>query len=228
MAVTLRIGGTALERAATAAPDVTVTVEQQGRTVDGRLDLTTWAAGGDVEAFEAGLDVDETVDRWLVVGARETETLYRIRLTPDASEALDYDAWTDGRLVLRAARRRHDGWLVAGFVTDRSVLPQLAAGCSAHDVAFDLVRTAETDGLTGPELALTETQRETLLTAFDRGLYSVPRGATIEELAEPLDVSHQAVSERLRRGVHSLIQTTICDERDDGAAGLPADGVKRY
>ena len=45
--------------------------------------------------------------------------------------------------------------------------------------------------------------------AVDMGYFSVPREAATEDLAERLDVSHQAVSERLRRGTKALVTATI-------------------
>ncbi|WP_254525792.1 helix-turn-helix domain-containing protein [Natrinema caseinilyticum] len=56
---------------------------------------------------------------------------------------------------------------------------------------------------------LTSTQRETLVTAEQRGYYGEPRAVTMEELAGELDVSLPAVSGRLRRGTSQLIRNTL-------------------
>ncbi|PSP50724.1 hypothetical protein BRC67_09015 [Halobacteriales archaeon QH_3_68_24] len=56
---------------------------------------------------------------------------------------------------------------------------------------------------------LTDTQFATLETALESGYYRVPREQTIEELATELDVSHQALSERLRRGHRTLVETVL-------------------
>jgi predicted DNA binding protein len=37
----------------------------------------------------------------------------------------------------------------------------------------------------------------------------VPRSVTLQELAEEFDVSHQAISERLRRATNALVQDTL-------------------
>ncbi|EFW93068.1 DNA binding domain-containing protein [Haladaptatus paucihalophilus DX253] len=52
----------------------------------------------------------------------------------------------------------------------------------------------------------TEQQHETLRSAMDRGYYEIPRRMTTTDLAEELGVSHQAVSERLRRGHRCLVE----------------------
>jgi predicted DNA binding protein len=56
---------------------------------------------------------------------------------------------------------------------------------------------------------LTPRQRETLLAAHEGGYFDVPRQVTLVDLASELDVSDQAVSERLRRGQSKLIRTHL-------------------
>lgn len=56
---------------------------------------------------------------------------------------------------------------------------------------------------------LSPTQLRTLRLALDRGYFDVPRRATLDGLAEELDVSSQAVSQRLRRGTRSLLSTRL-------------------
>ncbi|WP_254662883.1 helix-turn-helix domain-containing protein [Haladaptatus sp. W1] len=48
-------------------------------------------------------------------------------------------------------------------------------------------------------------QLEVLQLAAKHGYYDVPRGITLRELADRIDVSHQAVSERIRRAHGHLI-----------------------
>jgi len=42
-----------------------------------------------------------------------------------------------------------------------------------------------------------------------RGLYTVPREVELVDIAADLGISHQALSERLRRGIDALIQDTL-------------------
>ena len=205
---------TSIERAA----DVDVTLEQQ-TTIDSALDLTIWAGGDDLDSFEDGLDADETVSRWVAVGGTDSRKLYRTRLTEAASSSINYHHWTDGKAVFLSAEREVGGWTVEAYFPERSVLQQFAAGCEANGVQFDLLEVSDSDGLQDTQqFGLSDVQAETLLTALERGYYSVPRQANLEELAAPLDVSHQAVSERLRRGVGSLIEHTVTEQLEDGTA----------
>lgn len=63
---------------------------------------------------------------------------------------------------------------------------------------------------------LTHTQRKTLMEAVTAGYYSLPRQISTQELAETFDISDQAVTERLRRGVEMLVlNTLLIDEIDE-------------
>lgn len=216
----VELGSSALETSFEWGADVTVSLKQQTMTSDDALDLTVWAAGDDLRGFEEGLTADETVARWESVGGTDTRSLYRIRLTVQASSSFHYHDWTDGRAVFVAAERDSDGWTVDGYYPERSVLKQFAAGCEANDVQFELLEVSDSDRLRNTrQFGLSDVQVETMLTALDRGYYSVPRQVNLEELADPLNVSHQAVSERLRRGVGSLIRNTVATQWQDGADG---------
>lgn len=56
---------------------------------------------------------------------------------------------------------------------------------------------------------LTTAQREALRVAADRGSFKMPREASLKELAEQLGVSEQVVSQRLRRGLDSLVAGSL-------------------
>lgn len=52
---------------------------------------------------------------------------------------------------------------------------------------------------------LTDPQRETLRTALETGYFSIPRQISLKELADRHGVSDAATSQRLRRGIESLL-----------------------
>lgn len=68
----------------------------------------------------------------------------------------------------------------------------------------------------GLEFSLTDVQRETLLAAHETGYFEVPREATLGDLAEQLGVTDTAASQRLRRGMATLVAATLASsERPD-------------
>nr|WP_256487766.1 MULTISPECIES: helix-turn-helix domain-containing protein [unclassified Haladaptatus] len=56
---------------------------------------------------------------------------------------------------------------------------------------------------------MTDEQREALATAFASGYFRVPRETSLSELAETLDISPQAASGRLRRGLERMLGATL-------------------
>ncbi len=55
---------------------------------------------------------------------------------------------------------------------------------------------------------LTDAHRETLEVALTEGYFNVPRRINLVELAESMDISDSAVSQRLRRGVATVLDDT--------------------
>ena len=60
---------------------------------------------------------------------------------------------------------------------------------------------------------LTAKQEMMLEVAHEHGYWAVPRGASLEDLANEMDLSAQAVSERLRRATKVLMDQRFA-ERD--------------
>lgn len=67
-----------------------------------------------------------------------------------------------------------------------------------------------------PEFGLTASQWKTLALAVERGYYDIPRRCTTAELADELDISAQAVTERLRRGITNLTRHTLLERSPPG------------
>lgn len=56
---------------------------------------------------------------------------------------------------------------------------------------------------------VTGEQREAVLTALELGYYEVPRHANLADVAAELGISHQALSERLRRAHGGLVSAFV-------------------
>lgn len=64
----------------------------------------------------------------------------------------------------------------------------------------------------GPWFGLTKVQRDTLVRAVEGGYYDIPRRISTQELADEFGVSDQAVTERLRRAIIQLVESTLAVE----------------
>lgn len=69
------------------------------------------------------------------------------------------------------------------------------------------VRHVYRNGGYNPLDELTPVQRETVEAALELGYFEIPRGVSMEELAAELDITPNAVSERLRRAERKLLSS---------------------
>lgn len=99
--------------------------------------------------------------------------------------------------------------------------------CVDRGISIELVQLHETASPgTGREFGLTTPQRELIAAAYRAGYFDVPRRTTLVELGERLEVSDSAVSQRLRRGLAALIESTIA--ADQSSAGDEASTTLEY
>jgi predicted DNA binding protein len=78
-----------------------------------------------------------------------------------------------------------------------------------HGLSFDIRSINGMEKNRSGRFGLTEEQYEAITAALDRGYYEIPRDATAEELASEMDISRQAVAERLRRGHKVLAEDAL-------------------
>lgn len=208
----LRSPDLALMTALGAAPDVTVELERQLATEFDAPLFVVWATGGSFEAFETGLERDETVRAYALAEESADRKLYRARLD-DENCCSVYPVFQRLGASPLAATGSADGWHRRGRFPDRDSVVEMRRACADRDVEFRLHRLY-TPGESGleDEFGLTPEQRGALVTAERVGYFEVPREVALEELGERLGISGQSASERLRRGVSKLVTNTLLSD----------------
>jgi len=196
-------------------PDIRIEIK---RVVAGANEVTPyfWAAEGDLDAFERALRDDETVRDILTLeeqpgddsGADRDERFYRVTWTLDERNILD--ALEDAKATVLEAVSSDDEWEIKLLFPDREALSAFHDYCVSNDIQFQLDRVyrAENPQEEG-EYDVTADQQEALIAAFDAGYFDVPRGTTLTDLADSLDISQNALSARLRRGQRNLLANTL-------------------
>lgn len=173
-----------------------------------------WVKGAErsalIDTFKHQTDAAEVV----VVDELDTQSLVKVSLPPDKDTMFHLLVET-GADVLEATIDERSWTLQLAFGNHEEFV-EFYRWCVDHeiDIEVDGVRDPTGSGTPGFEFALTSTQRETLLTAFRRGYFDVPRGVNLIGLAEEFDISDTAVSQRLRRGVATLIAATIVESEE--------------
>lgn len=194
-----------------AAPDVELDVERS--IIDGPdyALLFAWGSSGDLDAFESALPDEPSVDSFEVIDDLDDERLYLFRI--DRSEIVGIHRF-DRRLgVSRLAMSGHVGGVdIRLRLPDRARLSEYLDLLCDAGISVSLRSVYEGTRVKEPQYGLSEKQRTTLSTAVGAGYFSVPREASLTTLAGRLDISEQATSERLRRGIDNLVRNTVRSE----------------
>jgi predicted DNA binding protein len=146
--------------------------------------------------------------------------LYRVVLSEEASRRVIHPVVIEHDIPLMSLPMTAETVrILARFPTHES-LAAFRSVCRERDIPFELKQfyeeeSAVNDGGVGSRYGVTDAQHEALLHALEAGYFSVPREATLETVAEALDVSPSALSTRLRRGQQNLLGNTLGLEADE-------------
>ncbi len=201
----LRIPATdlALETAFRQHPPLECELEQV--VAAGHIGL--WLAGVDHDDLETALDDDPTVEQYEHTTTAENRWLYTVEFADEVGETLEIPISEGGTILAASATNRT--WTVRIRFPTRDSVSQAYDGLEAAGVTVDLTRLHDLTEETAPELGLTAEQYETLVAAIKHGYFEIPRKTSMQDLAKELDVSHQALSERLRRAYRTLVTTEL-------------------
>ncbi len=175
-----------------------------------------WARADSFDALDDALREDSSVDGFDVLDDLGEERLYRMNWVGQIRVIVHVLLEEDATVL--DAHGEDDHWRFRILFPDRDALSATYDFAREAGLSFDVRNIYELDQTRHGFFGLTEEQHETLLMALDAGYYEVPRKATADDLADGLDISHQAVSERLRRGHGSLVKNALAigtDEPDE-------------
>lgn len=214
----------ALETTLATLSDVDVEIERVVANSPDQITPYVWVRTDDFAAFETEVEDDPTVDGMTLFSQTDDERAYQMTWT--GSIDLAVELLTEQQGTITHAEGSAEGWHLRVVFPDRAVLSQ------AYDAIQEAGFQADVQAIYGAEdthhirHGLTDKQRDTLVTAVKTGYFCVPRGTTMQELADQQELSHQALSERLRRATGQLVESTLLaesDETEDGENGDEAE-----
>lgn len=181
---------------------------------EGEPALYLWATGDGFESFEAAATDDPTVERVEMVEETGGRRFYRVVV--DQSETTD-----SATIEQRVGASRLSAYTTPEGIHFRMRFPDWEALQRYIDIARDRDLDVSLQAVYGanddhsPEqYGLSAKQLEILRESLEADYFDVPRGTDLTTLAADLGISEQAASERLRRGLASLLEATI-GEKDD-------------
>jgi predicted DNA binding protein len=166
-----------------------------------------WASGGDFERFREGMADDPTVADVNAIEEAEGAVLYQVEWTDDVVDLIT--EITDQHGSILEATARAETWRLQLRFSAEEKVPAFREHFAENGRTFRVNRVFAPAAPRQREYDLTAEQRETLVTAFEAGYFDVPRELTIDQLADALDVSSNAVSQRLRRASANLVEHTL-------------------
>ncbi len=174
-----------------------------------------WLEGADRARLMEELHDEDAIQHLAIIDEHPDRTLLRFEWASKTSPLFELLEKTDSTIA--SFRSTDDGWLIQLRFSGDEDLLAFCEAVNGQGIELEFVRTYdERHPIEGSAYGLTNTQAETLSVAYEAGYFEVPRGITLAELADDLGVSEQAVSERLRRGLSALLDSTGVDDADDG------------
>ncbi|WP_254764301.1 helix-turn-helix domain-containing protein [Natrinema marinum] len=195
---------------------------QVGGLIGGASPLV-WTGGPDRETVRNALEADPSVD---LIGSVADDSggspaedgpavgpgdrwLFRLEFGDGVKLFEEIVTEHDGAIL---TARGHDGrWKLKLLFHDRESVSTCHELFEQYEYRANVTRISGVDDLATARTPLTETQYETIYKAHELGYFDVPRGVTLKELASELGISHQALSERLRRSHAALVSAELSD-----------------
>lgn len=217
-------GDDPLSDALSSASNVSVVLDSVVPFDDGILPYV-WVEGN-CDTFEGALAAREevtAVDQKLDTGDR---ALYRLEWSREHHDVLRSIART-GCTVL-AATGNGNGWRYRVRFPSRDGVTRYIERCDELEFDVEVLRIASLTDETVPGrlFELTEKQQEAVELAARRGYFDSPRRTSLSELASQLEISKQALSQRIRRAIHKIVTNGLLSYGRGHSNGDQTDTVR--
>jgi hypothetical protein len=174
------------------------------------------------DAFEESVSKHPSVQGLQVVSNHDEETVFALDWM--VSRDIFFQGISEAGAQLISASGSAESWRFELRFPTHDALSEFKEYCDNAHITLEVGRIYNpTRPGTGPWYGLTETQRETLITAVESGYYSIPRTMSTKELAAMYDISDQAATERLRRAIKALVENTLITSMEEEKQYEPAE-----
>lgn len=194
-----------LGRVLEAYPDVEIELERLVPLSEAIIPLF-WVSADKANAVEETLRDDPLTEQVRQLTRTDSRVLYEIKWSPDINGLVQALFETDAQIL--EAEGTANVWDFRLQFRTRNALATFREHCDEADIPLTLRR------LYNPSLPeeggqLSAPQYEALVAAYENGYFEVPRGTSMERLAEGFGISDSALSQRIRRGTAALIAETL-------------------
>jgi len=166
-----------------------------------------WVRGTETDDVEASFDPHPGVTAIRMVDSVEDEYLLRAEWKQEYFGILS--ALARANVVVLTGIGTKDEWRFEVRGESQEAIAEFREYCQEHDIPIEITAVHAMLPIKGEGFELTETQREALVLAYERGYFDSPRESSLEEIADELGITQQSLSSRLRRGHRRLIGATL-------------------
>lgn len=187
-------------------PELRATLERSAASCQ-QQPSALWIATPDEDELFDALDADSSVEEYRQLASVEGRLLVDVDFDHTVN-LLWSILLSDGGVLTDVTI--HDGkWLFDCRFSDHGSFGTTRESLEDRAFEFEVLRISHGDEERPPGAVLSEKQYNSLKRAWEMGYFEVPRGATLEELADDMGLSHQALSERLRRGLELCVVSEL-------------------
>lgn len=181
-----------------------VTVELERLIPHGSLIIPYfWVRGAAAEDIESAFEAHAGVVDIKLIDSVDDEYLMRAEWEGTYFGVLS--ALATANIVVLSGIGTKDGWHFEVRSESREAISEFQTSCQNHDIQIQITAVHALLPVQGDGYELTDTQREALMLAYERGYFNSPRETSLEEIAEELGITQQSLSSRLKRGHRRLI-----------------------
>lgn len=170
-----------------------------------------WVIGEEQARFDETLRDEPELTEFEVIDTVNDRQLYRAKW--DSSIDSFVQTMVSFDVVLQEAGGDAESWTFQLRFSDSHQLSEFHAACRERDIRLSvesIYNPIEPAAVETREM--TQAQRALIEQAFEAGYFDIPRQVTLAELADERGISDQAVNERLRRGLRTLVAATVMTE----------------
>lgn len=191
-------------------PAITIELERIVPLTEAIIPLF-WISSGDAQAVETTLREHPQIEDVKILTDADDRQLFEVHWSPEINGVVQALIETNAR-VLEATGTAEEWEFRLRFQT-REELSKFNQAVTDHGIPLTL-RRMYNPTLPEDQSPLSTEQRDAILRAYQHGYFNVPRGITVADLAAIMDISDSALSQRLRRGLSTLVRETLVVDED--------------
>lgn len=213
MEFTVESEGFSLGQALSGPPEMHVELERIVPTGNTVLPFL-WVTGDEFEAFEERVRSHPLIEEFVALERVEASTLYRVQWRGDHNDLVGGITEAEGTILEAEGDEEWTFHLRFGTHDNLSTFYNY---CTDHDIPITIRRTYTLSERTQSvrRYDLSQQQREALLLGLRKGYFDTPSEVSLSELAAELDISQQAVSNRIRRGTKKVLDEALLSSNAD-------------